>query len=159
MLDTPVSTLDLAQARITLSSGRELSYDRLLLTTGAEPRRIELPGADLGGIHYLRTLADCEELRATLERGPRVAVIGAGWIGAEVAASSRERGADVTIIERSALPLVHVLGEEVGRVYRDIHRDHGVELITDTGVAAFEGGRAVKRVKTRDGRTCLRGFR
>ena len=85
-----------------------------------------IPGADLDGIHYLRTLADCDALRERLDAGGSVVVIGAGWIGAEFAASARERGADVTVIDPMSVPLERVLGPEVGAVYRDLHREHGV---------------------------------
>ena len=96
-------------------------YDRLLIATGAQPRELEIPGASLDGIHYLRTLADCDALRERLQTGGKVVVIGAGWIGAEFAASARQRGLDVTIIEPAAVPLERVLGKELGGFYRDVH--------------------------------------
>src|SRR5436309_7202713 len=84
---TTVTAIDPGERRVTLEDGRELEFDRLLLSTGAEPRRLDISGADLDGVHYLRTLADCDSLRARLDGGRRVAVVGAGWIGSEVAAS------------------------------------------------------------------------
>jgi 3-phenylpropionate/trans-cinnamate dioxygenase ferredoxin reductase subunit len=149
---TTVTAVDPGRSRITLDSGRELAYDRLLLTTGAEPRRIGAPGAELDGIHYLRTLTDCDALRERLSTGGHVVVIGAGWIGAEFAATARQRGCDVTIIEPASVPLERVLGTEVGTVYADLHREKGVELLCDTGLASFEGQRGVERVVTSDGR-------
>jgi 3-phenylpropionate/trans-cinnamate dioxygenase ferredoxin reductase component len=149
---TAVTALDPGRSQVTLENGRDLGYDRLLLATGAEPRRLRIPGADLDGIHYLRTFADCDALRARLEAGGRVVVIGAGWIGAESAASARQLGAEVTVIDPASVPLERVLGVEVGGVYRDLHRDHGVELQLDTGVEAFEGDGSVQRVRTSDGR-------
>src|SRR6185436_3929679 len=128
------------------------SYDRLLLTTGAEPRRLSVPGADLDGIFYLRSVRDSDALRERLDRGGAVVVVGAGWIGAEVAASARQRGLEVTVLDPLAVPLERVLGTEVGGVYRDLHADHGTRLLLGTGVAAFEGGAAVERVRTADGR-------
>jgi 3-phenylpropionate/trans-cinnamate dioxygenase ferredoxin reductase subunit len=97
-------------------------------------------------------VADCDALRGRLDRGGAVVVIGAGWIGAEVAASARQRGLDVTVIDPLTVPLERVLGTEVGAVYRDIHLDHGVQMLPGTSVEAFEGGTAVERVRTSDGR-------
>jgi 3-phenylpropionate/trans-cinnamate dioxygenase ferredoxin reductase component len=151
--DTAVTALDPGRARVTLENGRELGYDRLLLATGAEPRRLSIPGAGLDGVHYLRTLADCDVLRERLKANGKVGVVGAGWIGAEFAASARQLGAEVTVIDAASVPLERVLGPEVGAVYRDVHRDHGVELQLDTGVEAFEGDISVQRVRTSDGRT------
>jgi 3-phenylpropionate/trans-cinnamate dioxygenase ferredoxin reductase component len=150
--DTKVTAVDPGRARITLDPGRELDYDRLLLATGAEPKRIRVPGADLDGVHYLRTLADCDALRERLDTDGRVVVIGAGWIGAEFAATARQRGCDVTIVEPASVPLERVLGVEVGAVYGDLHREHGVRLLCGTGLASFEGTNAVERVVTSDGR-------
>jgi 3-phenylpropionate/trans-cinnamate dioxygenase ferredoxin reductase subunit len=149
---TRVTRVDARRSRITLESGRELGYDRLLLATGAEPRRLPVPGADLDGVHYLRTLADCDALRERLEHGGHVVVIGAGWIGAEFAATARQRGCEVTIIEPASVPLERVLGVEVGAVYADLHREHGVELLCGTGIESFEGRHAVERAVTSDGR-------
>ena len=148
---TTVTMLDLARKQVTLDDGRELGYDRLLLSTGAEPRPISIPGAELDGVHYLRTLADCDALRARLDGGGSVVVIGAGWIGSEFAASARMRGAEVTIVEAASVPLEHVLGPEVGGIYGDLHRDHGVHLLLGSEVASFEGDGAVRRVMTSDG--------
>ena len=150
---TAATALDPARKRVTLDDGHELGYDRLLLTTGAQPRRISIPGAELGGVYYLRTLADCDALRARLETAGAVVVIGAGWIGSEFAASARQRGSEVTIVEPASVPLERVLGPQVGGVYRDLHRDHGVTLLLGSGVAAFEGDEAVRRVRTDDGRS------
>ena len=151
MTGTAVTALHPARSRVTLDDGRDLAYDRLLLATGAEPRPIRIAGAELSGVHYLRTLADCDALRGQLGSSGRVVVIGAGWIGAEFAASARQRGADVTVIERGSVPLERVLGAEVGAIYRDLHLEHGVHLLTRTGVDAFEGDGPVQRVRTSDG--------
>ena len=143
--------LDAHGRTVSLSDGQQLAYDCLLLATGAEPRRIPIPGADLDGVHYMRTFADCDVLRERVDRAERVVVVGAGWIGAEVAASARMKGADVTIVEPLSVPLERVLGKEVGAVYRDVHRDHGVSLLLETGVESFEGDGRVERVRTSDG--------
>jgi 3-phenylpropionate/trans-cinnamate dioxygenase ferredoxin reductase component len=145
-------SLNTAARELALDDGGRLRYDRLLLTVGAEPRRLPIPGGELDGVLYLRSVADCDALRDRLDRGGAVVVIGAGWIGAEVAASARQRGLEVTVIDPLTVPLERVLGTEVGAVYRDIHRDHGVQMLMGTGVEAFEGGTAVERVRTTDGR-------
>ena len=137
---------------LTLDDGERLRYDRLLLTTGAEPRQLRIPGNELDGVLYLRSVKDSDVLRERLDRGGTVVVVGAGWIGAEVAASARQRGLEVTLLDPNEVPLERVLGPEVGAVYRDIHADHGVQMLMGTGVAAFEGDKAVKRVRTSDGR-------
>jgi 3-phenylpropionate/trans-cinnamate dioxygenase ferredoxin reductase component len=147
MTGTTVTAIDPHGSRVTLGDGQELAYDRLLLTSGAEPRRIEVPGADLTGIHYLRTLADCDVLRGLLVEGSRVAVIGAGWIGSEFAASARQRGLDVTVIDL-ALPYEGILGPEIGTFYRDVHVRHGVEMLLGHSVESFEGDGTVSRVLT-----------
>ena len=144
--------LDASINELVLDDGERLRYDRLLLATGAEPRRLSIPGADLESVFYLRSVEDSDALRARLERGGAVVVIGAGWIGTEVAASARQRGLDVTVINPHTVPLESVLGVEVGGVYRDIHTDHGVRMLPGTSVVAFEGERVVERVRTADGR-------
>jgi 3-phenylpropionate/trans-cinnamate dioxygenase ferredoxin reductase component len=145
-------SLDTSIGQVGLDDGTRLRYDRLLLATGAEPRRISIPGEALDGVLYLRSVEDSDALRARLDRGGSVVVVGAGWIGSEVAASARQRGLDVTVIDPLAVPLERVLGPEVGAIYRDIHTDHGVRMLLGTGVAAFEGDTAVERVRTSDGR-------
>jgi 3-phenylpropionate/trans-cinnamate dioxygenase ferredoxin reductase component len=153
LTDTTVTAIDPGASRITLHDGRELSYDRLLLATGAEPRRIRIPGADLDGVFYLRTLADCDVLRERLDRGGRAVVVGAGWIGSEFAASARQRGLEVTVIDPLALPNERIFGAEIGSFYRDVHARHGVDLALGEGVESFEGdGAAVARVRTERGR-------
>ncbi|SDM63656.1 3-phenylpropionate/trans-cinnamate dioxygenase ferredoxin reductase subunit [Geodermatophilus siccatus] len=137
--------LDPAAHRLTLHTGEELGYARLLLATGASPRRLPVPGADLDGVRYLRTLADADRVRTDLAGGGRrVVVVGAGWIGLEVAAAARSHGNTVTVVEPQPTPLHAVLGAEMGRVFARLHRDHGVELLTDTVVREIRGsgGRA-----------------
>jgi 3-phenylpropionate/trans-cinnamate dioxygenase ferredoxin reductase subunit len=147
------TALDLGLSTVTLDDGTALPYDRLLLATGAEPRRIAVPGADLGGIYYLRTLADSEALRERLTHGGRVAVVGAGWIGSEVAASARQMGLDVTLIDPLPLPNERIFGPEIGWFYRDVHAEHGVTLALGDGVQAFEGEDGeVTAVRTTGGR-------
>jgi 3-phenylpropionate/trans-cinnamate dioxygenase ferredoxin reductase subunit len=145
---TTVTGIEPTAARVVLGDGRELRYDKLLLTTGAEPRQIAIPGADLDGVHYLRTLADCDSLRERLDDSGHVVVVGAGWIGSEFAASARQRGLEVTLIDPQPLPNERIFGPEVGAFYRDVHAEHGVQLLLEEGVEAFEGDGAVARVRT-----------
>ena len=152
LLGRTVTSVDTSASQVALDDGERLGYDRLLLATGAEPRRLSIPGGELEGVLYLRRVEDSDALRARLDRGGSVVVVGAGWIGAEVAASARQRGLDVTVVEPASVPLERVLGAELGAVYRDIHADHGVKLLLGTGVEAFEGSAAVERVRTSDGR-------
>ncbi len=149
---TTVECIEQGSAEVVLAGGERLGYDRLLLATGAEARHLSIPGAELDGIHYLRTLPDSERLRARFEQGGRVVVIGAGWIGSEVAASAREHGLEVTVIDSNSVPLERVLGAEVGAIYRDVHTDHGVQMLLGTGVEAIAGNGTVERVRTTDGR-------
>ncbi len=144
--------LDVGVSRITFDDGRTLGYDKLLLTTGADPRRLAVPGAELDGVYYLRTLADSEALRDRIEAGGRLAVVGAGWIGSEVAASARQTGIEVTLIDPLAHPNERILGPEIGSFYREVHAQHGAELALGEGVAAFEGHRRVTGVRTTGGR-------
>ncbi len=150
---TVVSKVEPAESRITLGDGRELRYDKLLLSTGAEPRRMTVPGTELDGVHYLRTLADCDALRERLQAGGRVAVVGAGWIGSEFAASARQLGVEVTLIDPLSLPNERIFGPEIGAFYRDVHARHGVELVLGDGVEAFDGDGALARVRTSSGRS------
>jgi 3-phenylpropionate/trans-cinnamate dioxygenase ferredoxin reductase subunit len=148
---TAVAAIDPAGARVTLADGRALDFDRLLLATGAEPRRTSIDGGALDGVYYLRTLADCDVLRERLDGGGRVVVVGAGWIGSEFGASARQRGLDVTIVDPLALPNERIFGPEIGAFYRDVHIKHGVEMVLGDGVEALVGETAVKAVRTSGG--------
>ena len=151
LTSTRVTGVDLGLSELLLEGDRRLGYDRLLLATGSVPRRLDVPGADLDGIHYLRTVGDSELISERIERGQRLVVVGSGWIGAEIAASARQKGCEVTMVEMASLPLEGVLGPELGRIYLDLHRDHGVEFLPETTVERFEGTGSVERVLTRDG--------
>jgi 3-phenylpropionate/trans-cinnamate dioxygenase ferredoxin reductase subunit len=150
-LGTRATALDVAGRRVTLADGDQVGYDGLVIATGAAPR--ELPGTEtLAGVHTLRTLDDCLAVRADLEAGAgRVVVVGAGFIGSEVAATCRTRGCDVTILEALPVPLGRALGDEIGAAVGELHRDHGVDLRLGVGVAGFEGGERVERVRLADG--------
>jgi NADPH-dependent 2,4-dienoyl-CoA reductase/sulfur reductase-like enzyme len=132
--------LDPAEHRVTLDTGEELAFAKLFLATGASARRLPVPGADLEGVRYLRTLADADRLLTDFSGGGRqVVIVGAGWIGLEVAAAARSHGNAVTVVEPQPTPLHAVLGPEMGRVFARLHRDHGVDLFTDTTVREFRG--------------------
>jgi 3-phenylpropionate/trans-cinnamate dioxygenase ferredoxin reductase subunit len=146
------TALDPGANQIRLDDGRSVGYDKLLLTTGAAPRRLGIPGSDLEGILYLRTLRDSDALRDRLESGSRIAVVGAGWIGSEVAASARQKGLEVTLIDPLALPNERIFGPEIGTFYRDVHAQHDVQLALGEGVEAFQGSGKVNGVRTSTGR-------
>jgi NADPH-dependent 2,4-dienoyl-CoA reductase/sulfur reductase-like enzyme len=143
--------LDLADRAVLLGGGERLAFDGLVIATGASPKR--LPGTDhLDGVHTLRTLDDCLEIRAELDKSPRrVAVVGAGFIGAEVAATCRGRGIDVSLIEALPVPLERGLGAEMGAVVAEVHRDHGVDVRLGVGVVLIDGGDRVERIRLTDG--------
>lgn len=144
------TALEVGARYLTLDDGERIEYDGALLATGAAARRLPT-GNVTSGVHVLRTLDDALALRTELDASPRVAVVGAGFIGAEVAASCRARGLDVTLIEALPLPLANAIGPEVGQVIADEHRDQGVTLKLGVGVAGFEGEGRVSGVRLADG--------
>jgi 3-phenylpropionate/trans-cinnamate dioxygenase ferredoxin reductase component len=148
--DVAATGLDSAGHTVELDDGRTLSYDRLLIATGAVAARPSIPGTQLEGVHVLRTLADADALRAGLGGGGPLVIIGAGWIGCEVAASARALGVEVTLLEYAATPLERVLGPELGRFFAEVHREHGVRLHTGVRVEGVEG-------ETRAQAVCLAG--
>jgi len=148
---TRVASLDTGAHEITLQDGSRMPYSRLLLATGATPRRIPVPGAELQGVRYLRRRSDSDALRAAIKAASRVVVIGAGWIGSEVAASARQLGAEVAIVAPEAVPLERVLGPQLGGVYRDLHAEHGVDLHLSTQIEAIVGNGVAQGVRTMDG--------
>lgn len=151
LTSTTVTSIDPNAKQIEMDPGGLLAYDQLLLTTGAIPRQVTIPGGQLAGIHYLRSLSSCDGLRDALERATRLVVVGAGWIGSEVAASARQLGKEVALIEAGQVPLERVLGTEVGTMFRDLHAEQGVELHMGAGVEAFRGTAAAEQVVLADG--------
>lgn len=141
-----VSHLDLHSRRVELAGGGGIGFEAAVLATGAAPRRLDLPGSELAGIHYLRTAEDAVRLRDAIRSASRVAVIGAGWIGSEVAASARQMGADVVLVDPAPVPLQRVLGDRIGEVFRQFHSDHGVQLRMTTSVTALRGDKAVEAI-------------
>ena len=147
-----VTRVDAADSAVELDSGERIAYDKLLVATGVKNRRPSIPGLDLEGIYDLRTVADCDRIRQEISPGRKAVVVGMGFIGSEVAASLRQSGLEVVVVDRNRVPLQRVLGEEVGKVMEDIHRDHGAELLFEDTVASFEGAGRVRRVRTSRGR-------
>src|SRR4051812_22531226 len=135
-LGAHVTAIDRDRREVELAGGERMPYGALLLATGAEPRRLPIPGADTA--LALRTRADSDAIRATFGEGRRLVLIGAGWIGLEVAAAARTAGTDVTVLEAAELPLLAVLGEQMATVFADLHREHGVDLRLGASVAAIE---------------------
>jgi 3-phenylpropionate/trans-cinnamate dioxygenase ferredoxin reductase component len=152
-LGVPVAAIEPGAKEIVLGDGERIAYDAALLATGAEPLRLTLPGAELDRVHYLRTHSDSDALRAGLQGAARVVVIGAGWIGCEVAASARQLGVEVSLVARTGLLLEHVLGDRLGAFYRDVHLEHGVDLRLENAVTRIEGAQSAERVVLADGET------
>jgi 3-phenylpropionate/trans-cinnamate dioxygenase ferredoxin reductase subunit len=143
--------IDTAARTVRLETGRELGYDKLLIATGGRNRRLTVPGADLPGLHYLRTEADCEAIRREARPGRAAVIAGMGFIGCEVAASLTQLGVHVTAVFPGRVPLQRVLGEQVGAVIGAIHRANGVELLAGDQVAALEGAERLEAVVTAGG--------
>ncbi len=148
---TNVTAIDPETSTVSIDGSPEVSFDRLLIATGAEPRHLPLPGAELDGIVYLRTIEDSEALGGQLGEGTRVTVVGAGWIGSEVAASARQKGCEVTMIAPEDVPLERVLGKELGTFYLGVHTGEGVNFMAGTGVTGFEGSDRVESLTTDSG--------
>jgi 3-phenylpropionate/trans-cinnamate dioxygenase ferredoxin reductase component len=152
-LDTRVEEIEPAARRVRLRDGRTIAYDRLLLATGSRARVCPVPGADLPGVHYLRTIADVDAIIAALAPGARVLLVGAGYIGLEVAASARQRGFDVTVLEAADRVMSRTVSTEVSAFYEASHRAAGVAIHCGAGVKAFRGPSRVTAVETTDGRS------
>jgi 3-phenylpropionate/trans-cinnamate dioxygenase ferredoxin reductase subunit len=146
MTSTRVTELDAGSKKIVLDDGQSLGYDRLLITSGAGPRHLDVPGSDLEGIRYLRTVADSERIGERLQEGGRLVMVGAGWIGSEITASARQKGCEVTMLEMGSLPLENVLGTELAQVFLHLHQDNGIDFLAETVVERFEGDGSVERV-------------
>ncbi|HEY1842962.1 MAG TPA: FAD-dependent oxidoreductase [Mycobacterium sp.] len=140
---TEVLAVDRNAHTVALSDDTEVRYDKLLLATGSRARWLSIPGADATGVHHLRKFDDASNLNTALLEGSSLAVVGAGWIGLEVAANARARGIDVTVVETAKVPLSAAVGEEVGNVFAQLHRDHGVDLRLEA---------EVKEITTADGK-------
>jgi 3-phenylpropionate/trans-cinnamate dioxygenase ferredoxin reductase subunit len=147
-----VEEIDRDAHSLRLDDGRELRYDRLLLATGSRVRRLAAPGAELAGVHHVRTIADIDSINAELAPGARVVVIGGGYIGLEVAAVAIQRGFKVTVLEAAERVLGRVVCKQVSAFYTELHRAAGVEIHCDANVRALHGGARVGSVEVADGR-------
>ena len=138
-LGVTVTEIDRAAHEVVLADGSRIGYTKLLLTTGSSPRQLQVPGADLDGVLYLRSASDSDRIKALIGQAGRIAVIGAGWIGLEITAAAREAGVAVTVLETADLPLLRVLGSEVASVFAALHAEHGVDLRFGVQVAEITG--------------------
>ena len=141
-LGTEASTVDAAAKTVSLPDGSTLAYEKLALATGSSSRRPPIPGSDSDGVHYLRSVDEADALIAALDTGKRLAIVGAGWIGLEIASAARDKGVEVTIAEAADLPLQAALGAEMGQVFADLHTEHGVD---------FRFGAKVEEIMISDG--------
>ncbi|GAA1823887.1 FAD-dependent oxidoreductase, partial [Planosporangium flavigriseum] len=148
---TRVTGIDRVDRHVRLAGGQRISYDKLLLTTGCTPRTLTIPGTQLDGVLQLRTLSDSRRIAAALVDNAQLVIIGAGWIGLEVAAAARQRGATVTVVEMAELPLQRVLGDEIARTFADLHHAHGVTFHFTTQVREVRGAGRVSSVLLADG--------
>ena len=151
-------SIDPRERIVTLSDGQRIAFDRALVATGVRNRTVAVPGSGLPGVHQLRTVTDADAIRRAAADAGSAVVVGMGFIGAEVAASLRQLGLEVTVLELFETALYRVLGPRLGRVLEEIHRDHGVELRFQDTVERFQGSSAVERVITRAGRTIEADF-
>ncbi|CAN5549119.1 FAD-dependent oxidoreductase [soil metagenome] len=153
-LGTEVAAVDPKAHTVTLDDGSTEHYDKLLLATGSSSRRPSIPGSDADGVHYLRTVDDADALLSALPDGAALAIVGAGWIGLEVAAGARARGATVTVVESAELPLLAALGREAAEVFAALHREHGVDLrLSSTVDEITTDGAKATGLKLGDGST------
>lgn len=152
-LNTTVTRLDCAAKTVTLKGGREIAYDKALLTTGSRVRKIPLPGADLPGVFYLRTIADVEGIRALCRKGAKIVIVGGGYIGLEVAASSKKLGLEVTVLEAESRVMARAVGKPVSDFFEKLHAEEGVTIRTGQAVTALEGAGKLERVICGDGTT------
>ncbi len=150
-LEVTATAIDRAKRTVTLSTGEALSYDKLVIATGARPRKLQAPGADLDGVFYLRSLADSQAIAARLGPGKRLAIIGGGYVGLEVAASATKLGCKVAVIEMLERLLARVAGTEIADFYADVHRAAGVDLHFGVMIEGFVGDGSVKAVRLTDG--------
>ena len=150
-LAASVTAVDPAAHQLVLDSGRELEYQKVLIATGGQNRRLAIPGAELPGIHYLRTVAECDAIKREAITGRRAVLVGMGFIGCEVAASLTQLGVHVTTVFPGINPLERVLGAEVGAIIGAMHRAKGVTLLAGAQVTGFDGAGRVEAVVTADG--------
>ncbi|MEU4291658.1 FAD-dependent oxidoreductase [Kribbella sp. NPDC026596] len=151
LLERRVTSLDRGAHEVELDTGERIGYAKLLLATGSSPRRLRVPGAELGGVHYLRRVEDSDRLREVIGAGGRIVVVGAGWIGLETAAAARESGCQVTVLDPQPAPLLAALGSEMGAFFAGLHLRNGVDLRLSQTVTGFHGADRVTSVSTGNG--------
>ncbi len=149
ILGVAATKIDRAAKSVVLADGRRFPYDKLLIATGSRVRKIKCPGADLPGVHYLRGIADVDGLRAVFEPGRKLAIVGGGYIGLEVAAVAAKRGIDVTVFEAMDRVMARAVSVPVSDFYDKVHRAAGVNILLDTGVEAFEGNGKLEAVRAK----------
>jgi len=145
-----VTAIDCGTRRLRLADGGEIGYDRLLLCVGSRPRRLEVPGHDLAGIHCLRTIADVDAIRADFAAARRLVVVGGGYIGLEAAACARHLGIEATVLEAADRPMARVVAPEISAFYTRRHEREGVRIVCNASVTAFEGDERVATVRCGD---------
>lgn len=146
-----VTSIDRAAKTLTLEGGETLAYDKLALTTGSRVRKLPIPGADLSGLHYLRTVDDVDGMRGEFEPGKNLVIVGGGYIGLEVAAVATGLGLKVTVLEMEARVLQRVTSPELSKFFQDFHAAKGVDIRTQTAIASFEGDGKLEFAVTADG--------
>jgi 3-phenylpropionate/trans-cinnamate dioxygenase ferredoxin reductase subunit len=151
LLDTRIDVIDRALHQVRTSAGHHLAYDKLVLATGARPRLLQCPGADLAGVHYLRTIADVNGIREQLRTGARLVIVGAGYIGLEVAAVAATLGADVTVIEMADRVMSRVVSPQLSAFYQQEHTAHGVQLRLSAAISGIRGVAKVGGIELADG--------
>lgn len=150
-LETPIVAIDRDSKTLRTVHGDSISYDKLVLALGSRVRRLSIDGADLDGVHYLRTIADVNSIRAELKNRKHAVIIGAGYIGLEVAAVIRQLGLDVTVVEMADRVMSRVVSAEISDFYQIEHTSHGVKLRLSTGITAFRGSDRINAVEIADG--------
>ena len=150
-LGTAVKAIDRFDKHVETAEGEMIAYTNLVLALGSRVRRLPVPGADLGGIHYLRTIADVEGIREEIRGGRKAAIVGAGYIGLEVAAVLRQMDLDVTVVEMADRVMSRVVSPEISDFYQIEHASHGVKLRLSTGLQQFIGTERVEAIETTDG--------
>ena len=150
-LNTAIEHIDRSKSVVRSDTGSEFSYDILVLSLGAHPRHVDLPGVELSGVHYLRTIQDVDAIREQLKPGRRLVIVGAGYIGLEVAAVAAQLGLDVTVVEMLDRVMSRVVSEQVSEFYQKEHRERGVKLLLSTGIKDFSGDGNVHAVDLSDG--------
>ena len=150
-LSTRADAIDPAAKTVTLAGGETLAFDKLLIATGGRPRRLNCPGADLPGLHYIRTAADTDAMRPAFEAANKIVIVGGGYIGLEIASVARKAGKQVTVLEAEDRILARVVAPEVSEFYNELHTAEGVDIRTQQMVTSFEGTSTIGAVLTKDG--------